>query len=196
MSFSRTESQGQGLKWECGLHHLTGDPSVVRLTLFSRCSPSPPSILYIQCCCSLLIWKSGVQIWLHTSHSFVIVAQLLSHIWPLRPHGVQHSKLPCPSPFPGVAQTHVHRVADIIQLSYPLGNLKKKIPVFVLHPKLIESEFLGVGSRQTLVVFHVYQIIRICSVGWEVLMWNLISQLYIAAKEAGKFGILTRHLWV
>ena len=36
----------------------------------------------------------------------------------LRPHGLQHAKLPCPSPSPGVA--HVHRVGDVIQSSYPL----------------------------------------------------------------------------
>ena len=26
----------------------------------------------------------------------------------LRPHGLQHAKLPCPSSSPGVSQTHVH----------------------------------------------------------------------------------------
>ena len=75
------ESQGQWLRWECGLYHITGDPGIVWLTLFSRCSPSPPSILYIQCCCSLLIWKSSFQIWLYTSHSFVVIVQSLSCVW-------------------------------------------------------------------------------------------------------------------
>ena len=28
----------------------------------------------------------------------------------LRPHGLQHARIPCPSPNPGAAQTHVHRV--------------------------------------------------------------------------------------
>ena len=26
----------------------------------------------------------------------------------LRPHGLQHARPPCPSPTPGVTQTHVH----------------------------------------------------------------------------------------
>ena len=36
------------------------------------------------------------------------------------PHGLQHSRCPCPSPTPGVIQTHVHWVSDAIQSPYPL----------------------------------------------------------------------------
>ena len=39
-----------------------------------------------------------------------------------RPHGLQHARLPCPSPSPGAAQTHVHRVSDAIQPSHPLSS--------------------------------------------------------------------------
>ena len=41
----------------------------------------------------------------------------------LLPHGLQHTRLPCPSPTPGWShtQTHVHRVADAIQPSHPLS---------------------------------------------------------------------------
>ena len=38
----------------------------------------------------------------------------------LQPHGLQHARLPCPSPSPGAAQTHVHR--DAIQPSCPLSS--------------------------------------------------------------------------
>ena len=38
----------------------------------------------------------------------------------LQPHGLQHASLPCPSPTPRAAQTHVHQVSDIIQPSHPL----------------------------------------------------------------------------
>ena len=38
----------------------------------------------------------------------------------LWPHGLQHARLPCLSPFPEFAQTHVHWVSDAIQLSHPL----------------------------------------------------------------------------
>ena len=40
----------------------------------------------------------------------------------LRPHGLQHARPPCPSPTPGVHQTHVHWVGDTIQPSHPLSS--------------------------------------------------------------------------
>jgi len=40
----------------------------------------------------------------------------------LRHHGLQHPRLPCPSPSPGVAQTHVHWVGDAIPPSHPLSS--------------------------------------------------------------------------
>ena len=54
--------------------------------------------------------------------SLNMICLLLSH-WvmsdSLWPHGPQHARLPCPSPFPG-AQTQVHSVGDAIQLSCSL----------------------------------------------------------------------------
>ena len=38
----------------------------------------------------------------------------------LRPHGLQYTRPPCPSP--GHTQTHVHRVGDAIQSSHPLSS--------------------------------------------------------------------------
>ena len=38
------------------------------------------------------------------------------------PRGLQHARLPCPSPTPELAQTHVHWVGDAIQPSYPLSS--------------------------------------------------------------------------
>ena len=40
----------------------------------------------------------------------------------LRPHGLQHTRLPCPSPNQKFTQTHVHRVSDAIQPSHPLSS--------------------------------------------------------------------------
>ena len=40
----------------------------------------------------------------------------------VRPHGLQHTRLPCPSPTPGAYQTHVYRVGDAIQLTHPLSS--------------------------------------------------------------------------
>ena len=39
----------------------------------------------------------------------------------LRPHGLQHSRLPCPSPTPGVCSILVPRVDDAIQPLHPLS---------------------------------------------------------------------------
>ena len=39
----------------------------------------------------------------------------------LRPHGLQHTRPPCPSPNPR-HQTHVHGVSDAIQPSHPLSS--------------------------------------------------------------------------
>ena len=48
----------------------------------------------------------------------------------LRPHGLQHARLLCPSPTPELAQTHVHWVSDAIQPSHLL--LSPSPPAFNL----------------------------------------------------------------
>ena len=40
----------------------------------------------------------------------------------LQPHGLQHTRPPCPSPTPEFTQTHVHLVGNAIQPSYPLPS--------------------------------------------------------------------------
>ena len=40
----------------------------------------------------------------------------------LQLHGLQQTRLPCPSPAPELAQTHVHWVCDAIQPSHPLSR--------------------------------------------------------------------------
>ena len=47
----------------------------------------------------------------------------------LRPHGLQHARLPCPSHLPEFAQIHVHRGGDAIQPSHPLLSLLLLPPV-------------------------------------------------------------------
>ena len=48
----------------------------------------------------------------------------------LRPHGLQHDRLPCPSPILEPTQTHVCRVSDAIQPSHSL--LSPSLPAFDL----------------------------------------------------------------
>ena len=40
-----------------------------------------------------------------------------------QPHGLQHTRLPCPHHLPEFAQVHVHWVSDAIQPSHPLSPL-------------------------------------------------------------------------
>ena len=40
----------------------------------------------------------------------------------LQPHGLQHTRPPCPSPLPEFTQTHVHWVGDAIQPSHLLSS--------------------------------------------------------------------------
>ena len=40
----------------------------------------------------------------------------------LWPHGLQHARLPCPLPTPGVCSNHVHQVGIVIQPSHPLSS--------------------------------------------------------------------------
>ena len=40
----------------------------------------------------------------------------------LWPHGLQHARLPCPSPTPGACSNSCHQVGDAIQPSHPLSS--------------------------------------------------------------------------
>ena len=65
----------------------------------------------------------------------------------LQPHGLQHSRLPCPSPSPGAAQTHIHRVSDAIQPSHTLSSLSH--PAFNLsqHQSFLMSWLFASGGQ-------------------------------------------------
>ena len=46
----------------------------------------------------------------------------------LQPHGLQHVRLPCPSPSPELVQTNVHWINDAIQQAYLLSS--PSLPAF------------------------------------------------------------------
>ena len=48
---------------------------------------------------------------------------MLSHVNSLWYHELQHTRFPCPSPFPWVSETHIHGVSDVIQPSQTLSPL-------------------------------------------------------------------------
>ena len=70
-------------------------------------------------------WVSSQQ-WGRQSVSQFSCSVVSNSLWP---HGLQHTRLPCHQ-LPELAQTHVHRVADAIQLSHPLPS--PSLPAFNL----------------------------------------------------------------
>ena len=65
----------------------------------------------------------------------------------LRPHGPQHSRLPCPSPIPELAQTHVHLVvmpSNHLIFCHPLLLLPSIFPSIRIFPM---SQFFTSGGQ-------------------------------------------------
>ena len=60
----------------------------------------------------------------------------------LQPHELHHTRPPCPSPTPGVYQTHVHWVGDAIQPSHPVSSPSPPAP----NPSQHQSLFQWVNS--------------------------------------------------
>ena len=50
---------------------------------------------------------------------FVVIVQSLSRVL-MQPHGLQHTRLPCPLPSPGACSYYAHQIADAIQPSHHL----------------------------------------------------------------------------
>ena len=71
-------------------------------------------------------------------------------------HGLQHARLPCPSPLPELAQNHVTRVGDGIQPSHPLFSPSS--------PALNLSQHLGL-----------FRWVTSCVVGRGCLLWPVCS---------------------
>ena len=76
--------------------------------------------------------KLCIKICNRVHNGFGITVQFSQSVmsYSLRPHGLQHARLPCPSPVLELTQTHVHWVGDAIQPSHPL--LSSSPPAFNL----------------------------------------------------------------
>ena len=73
---------------------------------------------------------------------FVVQLSCLVMSDSLWPHESQHARPPCPTPTPGVTQTHVHWVSDAIQPSHPLLPPSPPAP----NPSQHQSLFQWVNS--------------------------------------------------
>ena len=81
-------------------------------------------LLHLTVKCSNIL----ASVYQHTPSSVQFSCSVMSDsLWP---HGLQHTRPPCPSPVPRVSQMHVHWVGDAIQPSLPL--LSPSPPAFNL----------------------------------------------------------------
>ena len=65
----------------------------------------------------------------------------------LRPHGLQHTRLPCPSPTE-LAQSHVHQVGDAIQPSQPVIPFSSHLQSFPASGSFPASQFFVSGGQR------------------------------------------------
>ena len=70
------------------------------------------NLTLIFCALPSILWHYLKILSIQFSHS------VMSNSW--WPHGLQHTRPPCPSPTPGVYTKHVHLVGGAIQPSHPL----------------------------------------------------------------------------
>ena len=93
----------------------------------------------------------------------------------LWPHGLQHARLPCPSPSPELSQTHIHWGSDAVQPSHPLSSLS---PTFNLSQH--QGLFQWISSSHQVAKVLEFQlqhqffqwVIRIDFL-WDWLVWSL-----------------------
>ena len=93
------------------------------------------------------------------SSGFFITEPPIQFSWPvmsdfLWSSELQYARLPCPSPTPGVAQTHVHGEADAIRPSHPLSPPSS--PVFNLSQH--QSIFQWVSSSHQVAIVLEFQL--------------------------------------
>ena len=62
-----------------------------------------------------------------------------------RPHGLRHARLPCPSPSPEFAETHIHQVGNVIQPSHSLSSPSP--PAFSLSQHQVFSNESALPTR-------------------------------------------------
>ena len=85
------------------------------------------TLCLLYCILSFLeILKQKTIIYLHCSVWFSC-SVISDSLWP---HGLQHARLPCPSPTLELTQTHVHWLSDAIQPSHPLLSPCPLPPIF------------------------------------------------------------------
>ena len=102
----------------------------------------------------------------------------------LRIHGLQHARIPCPSPTPKLAQTHVHWVGDAIQPSHPLLSPS---PVFNLSQGLFQwvtcvftsgGQSIGASPSLSVLPVNIQDRFPLGSTGWISLEYKGLSSIF------------------
>ena len=111
---------------------------------------------------------------LHTVYFLLFSGSVMSDS--LQPHGLQHARLPCPSHFLDLAQTHVHWIGDSIQPSPPLSSPSP--PALLSFPasgSFLISQLFSSGG-QSIGVSASVSVLPMNSQDWSPLGWaGLIS---------------------
>ena len=104
----------------------------------------------------------------------------------LQPHGLQHTRPPCPSPTPGVPQTHVHWFGDAIQPSHPLSFPSP--PTFDLsqHQSLFQwvnslawgGQSIGVSASESVLPMNTQDWSPLGWTGWISLQSKGLSRVF------------------
>ena len=107
----------------------------------------------------------------------------------LRPHGLQHARLPCSSPLPELAQTHVHWVSDAIQPSHPLSSPSPLAFSLSKHKGL----FQGVSSSHQVAKVLEFQLQRqfFQWIFWKNIGWlRLTSLISLQSKGLSRISMV------
>ena len=123
----------------------------------------------------------------------VIVAHLFScsvMSSPLRPHGLQHARLPCPPHLPGLAQSHVHWVGDAILIS---GKFSEIIRLIFLN-SLISFSPLKFLRLDLLNLFCPFPLICSISLLFSSVFWRF-PWVYLLNLLLNLFFNLSNHIF-
>ena len=107
----------------------------------------------------------------------------------LQPHKPQHARPLCPSPTPESTQTHVHRVGDVIQPSYPLSSPFPPALNLSQHQRFFPTSQLFSSGGQSIGVSASIWVLPMNTQDWSPLGWTG----WISLLSKGLSSLLQHH---
>ena len=121
----------------------------------------------------------------------------------LRPHGLQHARLPCSSPTPGACSNSCPSSCDDIQPSHPLSS--PSLPVFNLsqHQGLFQwvssshqvAKVLGVSASASVLPVNIQEWFPLGLTGWISLQSKRLSRVFSHARVQKHQFFNAQSLW-